>query len=169
MTQSTPMALRDYINLAAQVEDTVARIYDLFGTQFAANVEFSHFWRLSAEAERYHAATIRLHLAVLPDNSSADESKLPLALQETQEFLGALEEKATTCTVSPPSQAEAIDLALWIESHGSEVHGRTQFAFLQPTMAELFRRLEEEDRVHRRTFEVARTRFDGSAGHAPPT
>lgn len=165
---SQPSTLRDYVQLAAQVEDAVARIYDLFGTQFSANVEFSHFWRLSAEAERYHAATIRLHQAVLTDDCAVDETRLPVAVQETAEFLEDLQDKARACAAAPPTQSEAIEMALWIESHGSEVHGRTQFAFLHPTMAELFQRLEEEDRVHRRTFEVARQRFNGPGGRTNP-
>ena len=163
MTDPNAMNLREYVQLAAAVEDAVATVYELFGAHFAANVEFSHFWRLCAEAERYHAATIRLHEMVLPLDARADESKLPNVAREVQDFLEDLHARVQACQRTPVSPKEALDLAYWIESQGSEVHGRTQFAFLHPAMAELFQHLEEEDRVHRQTFDAARARFAPNA------
>ena len=64
------MLLKEFNQLTADIELAVAAIYDHFAAQFADQVEFSTFWRLSAEAERYHAATIRIHEhTVQPDTA----------------------------------------------------------------------------------------------------
>ena len=53
--------LREILDLAVAIELECAGVYEVFASQFTENEELATFWRLYAEAERYHAATIRLH------------------------------------------------------------------------------------------------------------
>lgn len=153
------MLLREFITLAADIELAVAEIYDHFAMQFADHVEFSTFWRLSAEAERYHAATIRIHEASSTPDQQVDEAQLPVQIDEARKMLAELQQIKGDIAVTPPSPAEAIELALRIESEGSEVHGRAQFAYLYPELEQLFARLAEEDRTHRKSFALAKAKF----------
>ncbi len=153
------MLLREFITLTADIELAVAAIYDHFAQQFSENVEFSTFWRLSAEAERYHAATIRIHEATAKDDQVVDESQLPIQVEEARALLAELKTIQTDIAATPRSAADAIELALQIEGEGAEVHGRSQFAFLYPELEELFSRLAEEDRAHRKSFALAKVKF----------
>ncbi len=155
------MLLREFITLAADIELAVAAIYDHFAQQFAHHVEFSTFWRLSAEAERYHAATIRIHEATSQPDQEVNEADLPVEVAEAKRMLGELVELLTDLSATPRTPAQAIELALQIEGEGAEVHGRSQFSFLYPELEELFSRLAEEDRAHRKSFALAKAKFSG--------
>ena len=153
------MLLRELIDLSVGVELAAAAIYDHFATQFAANTELSTFWRLSAEAERYHAATIRIHAASAPADREVDSEKLPLEVEEARKLLARLDALLTDLAIHPRSIAESLELATALESEGAEIHGRTQFAYLYPELAELFTRLADEDREHRKSFALAKAKF----------
>ena len=153
------MLLREFITLAADIELAVAAIYDHFAQQFSDNVEFSTFWRLSAEAERYHAATIRIHEATSQPDQEVNEADLPVEVAEARRMLAELATTLADLTVTPRTPALAIELALQIEGEGAEVHGRSQFSFLYPELEELFSRLAEEDRAHRKSFALAKQKF----------
>jgi len=159
MLESDRRAVKEYIHLAAETEDAVARIYELFGGLFSSNVEFCDFWRLSAEAERYHAATIRLYDLVLADQATSEPARVAAGVDDTRALLTRLQAEAARLEHATPSMQEALDIAIHIEAEGSEIHGRGQFAFLFPALSDLFERLDQEDRAHRRTFEAARSRF----------
>lgn len=153
------MLLREFITLAADIELAVAGIYDHFAHQFSDDVEFSTFWRLSAEAERYHAATIRIHEATAKQDQVVDEAQLPIQVDEARKLLDQLQQTAAELAAAPLTATQAIDLALQIEGEGAEVHGRSQFSFLYPELEDLFSRLAEEDRAHRKSFALAKTKF----------
>jgi len=153
------MLLREFITLTADIELAVAAIYDHFAEQFSDNVEFSTFWRLSAEAERYHAATIRIHEATAKEDQVVDEAQLPIHVGEARTLLADLGGIAADIVANPPTAKGAIDLALQIEGEGAEVHGRSQFSFLYPELEDLFSRLAEEDRAHRKSFALAKAKF----------
>lgn len=160
-TQAGTVALKEFIKLAARVEERVAVIYELFATHFKTDPELSYFWRLSAEAERYHAASIRLHNLTVDTEKPTDMSNLPVAMGELAEFIDELDSISARYRDSTPTVSEALQTAIHIESDGCEVHGRTQFSFLYPKLADLFQQLEEEDRAHRQTFLTALNRFNG--------
>jgi rubrerythrin len=153
------MLLREFITLAADIELAVASIYDHFAQQFSEHVEFSTFWRLSAEAERYHAATIRIHEATAAPDQVVDDDQLPIEVSQARKLLGQLQQTQAELVSNPRTPDQAIELALEIESEGAEVHGRSQFAFLYPDLEDLFSRLAEEDRAHRKSFALAKAKF----------
>lgn len=153
------MLLREFIKLATDIELTAAAIYDRFSRQFADRVEFSTFWRLSAEAERYHAATLRICSSAVPADREVDEVQLPVEIETARRLLGRLTALLDDLAQHPRTATEAIDLALEFEGDGAEIHGRTQFAFLFPELAEVFARLADEDREHRKSFALARAKF----------
>jgi hypothetical protein len=156
------MLLREFITLAADIELAVADIYDHFAQQFSDRVEFSTFWRLSAEAERYHAATIRIHVAAATEEQVLDDSKLPIQVDEARKLLAQLGTTLSDIRANERSASQAIDLALDIEGEGAEIHGRSQFSFLYPQLEELFSRLADEDRAHRKSFALAKSKFEES-------
>jgi hypothetical protein len=153
------MLLREFITLAADIELAVAAIYDHFAQQFSEHAEFSTFWRLSAEAERYHAATIRIHEATATPEQQVDEAQLPIEVEEARKLLAELQGTLADVIAQPRSPAQAIELALEIESEGAEVHGRSQFSYLYTELEQLFSRLAEEDRAHRKSFALAKEKF----------
>lgn len=153
------MLLREFITLAADIELAVAAIYDHFAQQFSDHVEFSTFWRLSAEAERYHAATIRIHEATAVPDQVLDDTQLPIEVAEARKLLAQLRETQADLLANPRTPVQAIELALEIEGEGAEVHGRSQFGFLYPDLEDLFSRLAEEDRAHRKSFALAKSKF----------
>ncbi len=153
------MLLTEFITLAADIEIAVADIYDHFAQQFSSHVEFSTFWRLSAEAERYHAATIRIHQATAKPDQVVDPTQLPIEVEEARKLLAHLQQTKVEVKASPRTPAQAIELALEIEGEGAEVHGRSQFSFLYPELEDLFSRLAEEDRTHRKSFALAKAKF----------
>jgi hypothetical protein len=153
------MLLTEFITLAADIEIAVAEIYDHFAQQFSDHVEFSTFWRLSAEAERYHAATIRIHQATAQPDQVVDPSQLPIEVAEARKLLTELQNTKADIIANPRTPDQAIEMALEIEGEGAEVHGRSQFSFLYPELEELFSRLAEEDRTHRKSFALAKAKF----------
>ncbi|MFH1465940.1 MAG: hypothetical protein ABIO70_16245 [Pseudomonadota bacterium] len=156
------MLLREFIKLAMDIELAAAAVYDLFAQQFSDQVEFSTFWRLSAEAERYHAATVRICGTAIPADREVDEAQLPVEVESARQLLERLAALVEDLRASPRTPAAAIEVALELESDGAEIHGRTQFAFLYPELAEMFSRLAAEDREHRKSFELARAKFAAS-------
>lgn len=55
----------EIIDLAVNIELECAALYEVYARCFASQDELVYFWRLYAEAERYHAASIRIHQASL--------------------------------------------------------------------------------------------------------
>ncbi|MFN7144100.1 MAG: hypothetical protein ACK4YP_10005, partial [Myxococcota bacterium] len=53
----------DIIDLAVAIELECAALYEVFARCFGGRDEVVYFWRIYAEAERYHAASIRIHQA----------------------------------------------------------------------------------------------------------
>jgi hypothetical protein len=151
--------LKDYVQLAAEIELAVAELYDMFASTFSKNEELSHFWRLSAEAERYHAATIHVHLLVLEESQADSAPQLPVEMDEMKRFQQQIAEIKARCLTRAPSPAEALLLAQKVEEQGSETHGRAQFDFLYPSLKDLFVRMAEEDLAHRRSFASAMGKF----------
>jgi rubrerythrin len=156
------MLLREFIKLAMDIELAAAAVYDLFAQQFSDQVEFSTFWRLSAEAERYHAATVRICGTAILSDREVDEAQLPTEIASARRLLERLSVLIEDLRAHPRNAAEAIDVALDLESEGAEIHGRTQFAFLYPELAEMFSRLADEDREHRKSFALAKAKFAGA-------
>jgi hypothetical protein len=159
-TSSSPVSmLKQYVQLAAEIELAVAELYDLFASTFSRDEEMSHFWRLSAEAERYHAATIHVHLLVIEEGAIDTAPQLPVEMDEMKRLAQQIADIKARCLASAPTPAEALQLAQTVEEQGSEAHGRAQFEFLYPSLRDLFLRMAEEDLAHRRSFASAMGKF----------
>ncbi len=159
LIENGPYSLEDFIETAARIEDRVAEIYDLMGTRFSHQQEFALFWRLCAEAERYHAASIRLYRSLLPEGQAVEDGRIEAQMKDLLDFMEKLDELENRCGDSELTGQDALGLAIEIESHCAESHGRSQFGSFYPDLGALFEKLAEEERVHRRTFTSARTRF----------
>lgn len=154
--------LNNVMEVAVAIELEVAAVYDLFAETFAASEELSLFWRLYAETERYHAATIRIHQTafVQPEiMATAMEEEFPTEFGETREFLAKIRALREGFVETPPSLEQAFEAAKFLESDAAEVHGRTQFFKIYPQFHNLFLTLVEEDLGHRKMLVEAQERF----------
>lgn len=151
--------LKDVLELAVAIEHECAAVYETFARRFADDGEFSAFWRLYAEAERYHGATIRIHQATFGNGAAADGDQFNAEAAESERFLEQLRGWRTKYASGPITRAEAFAVAKDIEGATAELHGRTQFFRLYPRFQELFARMTEEDTQHRAMLGDAEGRF----------
>lgn len=150
--------LHDILQLAVDIELECAGVYEVFAKQSGTDDELVAFWRLYAEAERYHAATIRIHQTTFHE-AVADGDSFPVEVEASRAFLTQLRTWRDEYSRSKPPLTRMFEVAGYIESHTAELHGRTQFFALYPRFAELFERMAEEDRDHRGLLDTARDRF----------
>lgn len=146
----------DIIDIAVSIELECAALYELFARCFAGREEVVYFWRIYAEAERYHAATIRIHQAAF---ASEDLTGLEVGEAEATKVLGTIREMRERFERTPPTIGEALKAAREVEESSAELHGRTQFFKVHPGLAELFQQMAEEDKGHRDVLVNAEARF----------
>ena len=154
--------LKDVIELAVAIEHECAAVYEVFARRFADDDEFSAFWRLYAEAERYHGATIRIHQATFGQGPVADGDQFNAEAEASEHFLEQLRAWRAKFGSGALTRAEAFAVAKQIEESTAELHGRTQFFKLYPRFQELFQRMNEEDTQHREMLGDAQKRFSKS-------
>lgn len=146
----------DIIDLAVSIELECAALYEVFGRCFAGRDEIVYFWRIYAEAERYHAASIRIHQAAF---SGEQMQGLEIGMVEAAQVLEEIRALRIGFERAPPTITEALRAARKVEESSAELHGRTQFFKLHPHFTELFQKMAEEDRAHRDVLSTAEQRF----------
>jgi hypothetical protein len=154
---SNPTFVREILDLAVAIEHECAGVYEVFARQFSEDDDLSCFWRLYAEAERYHGASIRIHQATFADPVDGDD--FPTEVGESREFLDRLRGIRKTWEQKKPTLDQAFAAAKEIESTTAELHGRTQFFRLYPRFEDLFLRMVAEDESHRDMLVEAERRF----------
>lgn len=145
----------EVVDLAVAIELECAALYEAYGRSFAKRAELATFWKLYAEAERYHAATIRIHQASFADapvSGQVDPSG-------AQTFLRDLRAARIVADRGGSTVKEAMGKARWVEEAAAELHGRTQFFQSHPYLAELFTKMAEEDAAHRDLLTTAEAKF----------
>lgn len=147
------------IDLAVAIELEVAALYEAYARAFHGRQEVAYFWRLYAEAERYHAATIRIHQASFQETVVEPDSQEDLA--EPTRFLEELRLLRAQAEKNAPTILQALATARRVEEHSAELNGRAQFFRRHPGLAELFQRMAEEDRAHRDVLTTAEARWGG--------
>jgi hypothetical protein len=158
-----PTFVKDILELAVAIELESAAVYEVFARTFSKDGDLSCFWRLYAEAERYHAASIRIHQATFGELPVAGD-RFPAEVADSQRFFDRLRAWRQDFERTPPPLGVAFDVAQQIESHTAELHGRTQFFALYPRFQDLFLRMTEEDLGHREMLIEARARFSVTPG-----
>jgi hypothetical protein len=149
--------MQDIIELAVAIELECAGLYEVFAKNFAGDAELVYFWKLYAEAERYHGATIRIHQAAFSDG--VDPARLQVGSEDMLSLLSYIRENRTRYEREKPTVQDAMRIARRIEESSAELHGRTQFFKLHPSYAELFEKMAEEDRAHRDVLVAAEQKF----------
>lgn len=147
----------DIIDLAVSIELECAALYEVFARSFADNEELVYFWKLYAEAERYHGATIRIHQAAF--SGDVDGQDLAVGADEARGVLEEIRGLRQKFERNAPPVAEAFQIAMRVEESSAELHGRTMFFKLHPHFEELFLKMAEEDRAHRDVLVTAERRF----------
>ena len=145
----------DIIDLAVAIELECASLYEAYARSFGKRAELVTFWRLYAEAERYHAATIRIHQASFADAPVSGSVDVSAA----QTFLRALRLARVEAERPGVTVKQAMGKARWVEESAAELHGRTQFFESHPHLAELFAKMAEEDQAHRDMLTTAEAKF----------
>ncbi|MSP55525.1 MAG: hypothetical protein EXR69_07980 [Myxococcales bacterium] len=143
------------VDLAVAIELECAALYEAYGRSFAKRAELATFWKLYAEAERYHAATIRIHQASFADAPVSGQVDPTGA----QTFLSELRAARVVADRGGCTVKEAMATARWVEEAAAELHGRTQFFQSHPYLAELFTKMAEEDAAHRDLLTTAEAKF----------
>jgi hypothetical protein len=151
----------DIIELAVAIELECAGLYEVFAKRSAGNPELVYFWKLYAEAERYHGATIRIHQAAFAGD--VDAAQLDAGPEEMHALLAYIRDARASAEREAPSVADAIRIARRIEESSAELHGRTQLFKLNPHTAELFEQMAQEDAAHREVLLTAERKFGGEA------
>lgn len=154
-------ASAEMIDLAVAIELECAALYEVYARCFSASEELRTFWGFYAEAERYHAASIRIHVAALmgAEADAAGSESPAVDATEARVFLERLKGMRGDAERSPPRAAEAFGQARLIEEHSAELHGRTQFFAEYPSLAELFREMATDDLEHREKLSQAEKRW----------
>ncbi len=147
----------DIIDLAVAIELECAALYEVFGRCFAGRDELVYFWRLYAEAERYHAASIRIHQAAFTGERMAES--LEVGVDEAAQVLDEIRGMRAGFERAPPTVSAALAAARRVEESSAELHGRTQFFKLHPHFEDLFRKMAEEDLAHRDVLATAERKF----------
>lgn len=149
----------DVLEVSVAIELECAALYEVFAKAFAANPEQVYFWRLYAEAERYHAASIRVHQVALSANPGPVDVPLDVEYGEAKAFLDALRSRREGYERDGVGIKEALEAARWTEEQSAEVHGRTQFFRHVPEFGELFQKMVEEDKAHRDVLASAEAKW----------
>jgi hypothetical protein len=149
------------IETAVAIELECAGLYEVFAQRFSGKPEFVTFWRLYAEAERYHGATIRVHQMAFADRIAQEQ--LAASPVEMVELLTYIRSHRARYERETLSAEEALGIARHIETSSAELHGRTQFFAHLPEYAEFFEKMSEEDRAHREVLDTAVRKFSQDA------
>ncbi len=150
---------KDVLELAVAIELECAALYEVFGKSFANKREIAYFWRLYAEAERYHAASIRIHQTAMSTIQPQGEQAFEAETADAEAFLAEIRADRARCEREAPSIAEALSLARKVEEHSAELHGRTQFFKLFPEFGDLLMKMADEDKAHRDLLATAEKRW----------
>lgn len=150
----------EIIELAVAIELECAALYEVFARNFQGRSDLVYFWKLYAEAERYHAASIRIHQATLPTEGTPEDPENNAAnITSARSFLEEIRTNRTRYEREPVSIETAFGLARKVEENSAELHGRTQFFAGVPELQELFTKMAEEDRAHRDMLSTAAQKF----------
>lgn len=151
----------EFVDLAVAIELECASLYEVFAKNFQGREDIVYFWKLYAEAERYHAASIRIHQATFIPEEGASAGLVDSG--DARKFLDELRDMRNRYEREPLTISSALTIARHIEDSSAELHGRTQFFAQNPEMYELFTKMAEEDRTHREMLATAERRFTAAA------
>lgn len=155
-----PATYAETLELAVSIELECAALYEVFAKRFATQPELVYFWRLYAEAERYHAATIRIHQATLAQVQDSEDRSADA--DAARAFLAEVKRMREAAERGPVDIATALRQARAVEEHSAELHGRTQFFRASPDMGELLQKMADEDRAHRDVLASAERKWAGA-------
>ena len=150
---------KDVLELAVAIELECAGLYEVFAKRFSGRRDLSYFWMNYAEAERYHAASIRIHQSALAGMPQEGEQEFDSESTDAAGFLGAVRTAREKAERDGVSIGEALKLARWVEESSAELHGRIQFFKVFPEFGDLLQKMAEEDRAHRDLLASAEKRW----------
>ncbi len=150
---------QDVLELAVAIELECAALYEVYAKTFAKNHEMVYFWRLYAEAERYHAASIRIHQTALSGMAPAGEQTFDVEEDEARAFLAEVKGSRERAERDGIAIGEALRTARRVEENAAELHGRTQFFKAYPDFGDLLQKMAEEDKAHRNVLASAEKKW----------
>ncbi len=150
---------KDVLELAVGIELECAALYEVFAKRSTSRRELVYFWMNYAEAERYHAASIRIHQSALAGMPEVGEQKFEVESHDAAAFLADVRAVREKCEREGVTIAESMRLARWVEEHSAELHGRIQFFKVFPEFGDLLQKMAEEDLAHRDLLSSAEKRW----------
>ena len=155
---------KDVLEVAVTIELECAALYEVFAKRFSSRRELVYFWMNYAEAERYHAASIRIHQSALAGMPEIGEQRFDVEEGEARKFLADVKAAREGCDRDGVTITEALRLARWVEESSAELHGRIQFFKVFPDFGDMLQKMAEEDRAHRDMLDSAQKRWGAAAG-----
>ncbi len=150
---------KEVLELAVAIELECAALYEVFAKNLGGKRDVAYFWQLYAEAERYHAASIRIHQSALSTMEPQGEQLYDAEVDDARAFLATIKANRERCEREGVTMRQALALARSVEEHSAELHGRTQFFRLFPEFGDLLVKMAEEDKAHRDLLATAEQRW----------
>lgn len=150
---------KDVLEVAVSIELECAALYEVFANRFSARRELVYFWMNYAEAERYHAASIRIHQSSLAGMPEVGQQAFDVEQDEANRFLLEVRNARQRSEREGVTIGEALRLARWAEESAAELHGRVQFFKVFPEFGDILQKMAEEDRTHRDMLASAEKRW----------
>jgi rubrerythrin len=136
--------MRRYLNICAEIEETVGRIYEIMAEKVGQDERLATLWRQMASDERDHAGQIRFALR-LPvrhvfEDQDFPEEKVEVLLTRARNILQLVEER-------PLSVREALRLAHGLEGEFLCAHV-VGAAFKDESLKKMMQALARADEAH---------------------
>ena len=136
--------MRRYLNICAELEETVGQIYEAMAEKFPEEDQLSILWRQMARDERDHAGQIRFALR-LPashvfERQDFPEEKVKVLLTQARNILQLVKER-------PLSVRETLRLALGLEGEFLSAH-IVGASFKDESLKKMMQVLARADEAH---------------------
>lgn len=136
--------MRRYLNICAEIEETVGQIYEAMADKLPKEERLSDIWRQMARDERDHAGQIRFALR-LParhvfEVQDFPEEKVEVLLNRARNILQLVKER-------PLTVREAVRLALGLEGEFLNAH-IVGASFKEESLKKMMQALARADEAH---------------------
>jgi len=136
--------MRRYLNICAEIEETVGRIYEIMAEKEGQEEQLATLWRQMARDERDHAGQIRFALR-LPardvfEGQNFPEKKVEVLLTRARNILQMIQER-------PLSTRESLRLAIGLEGEFFDAHV-VGASFKDESIKKMMQALARADEAH---------------------
>ena len=156
MTIGTSRRTEDVLELCEQIELACAELYHYFSDLFKSERENMRLWLKTAMEEENHARQFNL-IAKLKRQKIIDSIHIdPVDAEITLIYIGSLIEKIKK---APPTQKEALQLAINLENKMAAFHVNNVIKFADASYETIFYAISQTDSKHLESLQEAYDRL----------